>query len=67
MLWLALLLAIPAAAQRTGEVGFTVDIWGGIDTQRDSSRISDFDATSAVKPVWCEAPRPAPLSPSKYS
>ena len=24
-------------------------------------------ATSPVQPVWCEAPRPAPLSPWKYS
>ena len=47
-LLLALLIAAPAGAQRTGEVGFTVDSWGGIDTQHDSSRISDFDATSAV-------------------
>ena len=23
--------------------------------------------TSAVQPVWCMAPRPAPLSPWKYS
>ncbi len=46
-LLLALVLAATAQAQRTGEVGFTVDQWGGLDTQHDSARISDFDAQSA--------------------
>ena len=35
---------------------------------RIASRFASIsDATSAVQPVWCEAPRPAPLSPWKYS
>lgn len=46
-LLLAFLLAGSAQAQRVGEVGFTVDQWGGIDTQHDSARISDFDAQTA--------------------
>ena len=37
----------------------------GPAAQRRHSSISE--ATSAVQPVWCEAPRPAPLSPWKYS
>jgi hypothetical protein len=24
-------------------------------------------ATQAVQPVWCDAPQPRPVSPSKYS
>jgi len=47
MLRLALLvlLAIPASAQnRTGEVGFTVQNWGGLHTNADSARIPDVDA-----------------------
>src|SRR5262249_48113082 len=28
---------------------------------------SSSEATRAVQPVWCDAPRPAPLSPWKYS
>lgn len=46
-LWLALLLAVPAQAQRQGEVGFTIETFGGIDRQNDSSRISDLDAYTA--------------------
>ena len=41
-------------------------------TQRDDGcggrrHSSISDATRAVQPVWCEAPRPSPLSPWKYS
>lgn len=46
-LLLALALVGSAGAVVPGEVGFTIDQWGGINTQVDSSRIGDFDAQSA--------------------
>ena len=38
----------------------------GNPSARVSRGMSSF-ATRPVQPVWCEAPRPRPLSPSKYS
>lgn len=48
---LGLLAASPAAAAPEGQVGFTVEAWGGLDLYRDSSRISDFDARVASNVV----------------
>lgn len=44
----ALLLAAPASAQNSKEVGFTVEQWGGLSSQTDSGRISDFDSPDAA-------------------